>query len=73
MGDHEFEKWLEGLLSQDLSAGTEDFREGLLNQCLESLGAGQTIELDDSDLELLAAAGDVAAFGLGSDRVDRGV
>ena len=64
MGEWEFEIMLEQLLGRDLSAGTEAFRESLLERCLEVLDAGEEgMPIDDADLELLAAAGDLAAQG----------
>ena len=60
MSDHRFGKWLETLLSQDLSVGTEEFRETLLEDCIEAVvTSGKTIELDDDELQSLAAAGDM--------------
>ena len=59
MGNREFEQMLERLMKQDFSAGTETFRDALLERCLAVLDADdEGICLDDSDLELLAAAGD---------------
>ncbi|MBQ9041281.1 MAG: hypothetical protein IJ111_00535 [Eggerthellaceae bacterium] len=71
----ELEQMIRGLMRADLSAGTEAFREELLARCLEELDAGSCdsgTELDDSALDLLAAAGD--AFAPGADdngRADR--
>lgn len=50
---------IERLMKQDLSAGTEAFREDLLARCLDVLASDEDRceEIDDSDLELLAAAG----------------
>ena len=50
---------IERILSQDLSAGTEAFRENLLERCLSVLGQADSdgVELDDSEFEMLAAAG----------------
>ena len=65
MEDCGFEGRLEGLLSQDVSAGTEAFRDALLERCLSALDAdGGEAELDDGALELLAAAGDATARDL---------
>lgn len=47
------------ILRQDLSKGTEKFRDALLARCLAVLGSGDGIELDDSELEMLAAAGEL--------------
>ena len=60
MNDREFEQRLEQLLRQDLSVGTEAFRDALLARCLDELpGAGdEPRQLDIADLELVAAAGD---------------
>lgn len=67
--DREFENRLEQLLKQDLSAGTEAFRDELLARCLAVLDDGSAAddspdvaELDDSVLDLLAAAGDLSAL-----------
>lgn len=52
------DKSIERLMQQDLSEGTDEFRESLLARCLGVLGEednGST--LDDDDLEMLAAAG----------------
>lgn len=55
---------LRRILSQDLSAGTEAFRDALLARCLQVLGKnGAAAELADEELELLAAAGDPSATG----------
>lgn len=75
MDGNEFEQMIRTLMQADLSAGTEAFREELLARCLEELDAGSCdggAELDDSALDLLAAAGD--AFAPGADengRADR--
>ena len=73
--DMQFEQALTRLLLADFSAGTETFRDELLARCLAVLNAdvhGATaetdadcriIELDDADLELLAAAGDAMGVG----------
>ena len=66
MDDGEIERLLARLLKQDLSEGTEGFRDALLNRCLNELGAEDGADgdevaiLDDDSLEMLAAAGDVA-------------
>ena len=69
MDDRELESRLEQLLKQDLAAGTESFRDELLARCLAVLtdeAAAERFhegaELDDSVLDLLAAAGDLTAF-----------
>lgn len=59
-------------LSHDFSKGTDEFRENLLAQCLAEIStarksSGWTLvpevrELDDNDLEFLAAAGDLTAL-----------
>ena len=61
-------------LKHDYSAGTDEFRESLLERCLAVLVAGKDAsletalpehrvarELDDADLDMLAAAGDAFA------------
>ena len=67
MNEHD----LEQLLSQDLSAGTDEFRDALLARCLAVLNADSYgHEIDDDALDLLAAAGDPfvnGILGLGSD------
>ena len=60
MEERELDKMLERLLQQDLSAGTEEFRDELLARCLDVLDADDAVdEIDDSLLDMLAAAGDV--------------
>ena len=57
--DQEFEQMLGRLMKQDFSIGTEKFRDALLERCLVVLDDDKEVaELDDSALELLAAAGD---------------
>lgn len=59
MNDREFEHMLERLVKQDFSAGTEAFRDALLDRCLDVLDADSDgVQLNDDDLDLLAAAGD---------------
>ena len=60
MNDREFEQRLEQLLRQDLSVGTEAFRDALLARCLNELpdADDEPRQLDIADLELVAAAGD---------------
>ena len=69
----EFEKYLTELFKKcDFSAGTEEFREELLGRCLAIIEEQEQQKfqendeevraLDDSDLELLAAAGDITAI-----------
>ena len=56
------ENELRRILSQDLSVGTEAFRDALLARCLQVLGEdGAATELCDEELELLAAAGDMSS------------
>ena len=58
------EKDIERLLRQNLSIGSEGFRDALLRRCLDLLGSSEPnssnriCEVLDEDLELLAAAGD---------------
>ena len=80
MGEEKFEDTLRQLLNQDLSVGTETFRDELLGRCLAVLDSENSVDsifpdssdLFDSDLELLAAAGDAASLEavhpLGDDR-----
>lgn len=58
------EKDLRRILQQDLSAGTEAFRDGLLMRCLPEVNAGMAegVELADDELEMLAAAGEPATW-----------
>ena len=64
MDDREFEHMLERLAKYDFAAGTEAFRDALLARCLAVLDADdEGIVLDDSDLDMLAAAGDLSANG----------
>ena len=69
MDDRELENRLRQLFKQDLSAGTESFRDELLARGLTVLTDEvaaerfhEGAELDDSVLDLLAAAGDLTAF-----------
>ena len=74
MKENAFEQRLNGLFSQDLSVGTEGFRDALLKRCLAVLDdSGKMVELDDETLELLSAAGDVSFLGTGPGPLDRGV
>ena len=60
MDGRRFERIIGRLMKQDLSAGTEAFREDLLARCLEVLDADDGedgVEVSDSDLKMLAAAG----------------
>ena len=62
MDEREFERIFESLVQQDPSVGTEAFRESLLERCLAVLEQGDDcLPLDDADLDLLAAAGDLMA------------
>ena len=63
MDTAKFEELLKNLFNQDFSAGTETFRNTLLERCLEELDsedASDSRELTDSSLEYLAAAGDLS-------------
>jgi len=56
--EREFEQMLERMMQQDLSAGTQGFRDALLERCIATLHANdEGMPLDDADLEMLAAAG----------------
>jgi len=56
------ERTVKRLLEQDLSVGTDEFRDKLLSKCLDVLCTEDSvIELDDTDLDMLAAAGDINA------------
>lgn len=61
MNDRDIDELLTELLAQDLSAGTEEFREALLARCLAIVNAGGSAQLDDANLELIAAAGNMVA------------
>ena len=62
MDESEFERELRRLMQLDFPTGTEEFREALLARCLAVLGEDDAgADLDDGDLELLAAAGDAGA------------
>ena len=76
MDDRQFEGVLAGLLKADFAAGTEGFRSELLARCLAELrtnpdadeGADALdgpVELEDANLEFLAAAGDLTCLGEG--------
>ena len=57
--NREFDKMMEQLMKQDFSVGTEKFRDALLGRCLAVLDEDdEGIHLDDSELDMLAAAGD---------------
>ena len=63
MDEREFEQLLKQLMKQDLSAETAKFRDSLLEQCLAILDASdEGVPLDDSVLDLLAAAGDPYSY-----------
>ena len=52
------------VLSGDLAAGIEEFRDELLTRCLSALDAGdESTELDEGLLAQLAAAGNPFASG----------
>ena len=62
MEESEFEQELRRLFRNAHAAGRAEFRESLLARCLAVLRENDAgAELDDSELELLAAAGDVQA------------
>ena len=66
MDEREFEQMIERLMKLDFSIGTEAFRDDLLSRCLAVLASdGECREVDDAELELLAAAGDRFAFNEG--------
>ena len=68
MDEREFERMVQRAMKQDLSAGTEAFRDALLARCLEELDADDEARcLDDDDLDMLAAAGDANLFGTSLD------
>ena len=65
MTDREIEQMLGETLKQDCSIGTEAFRDELLTRCLEVFAEKEeSVELGDDELEMLAAAGDLASLGL---------
>ena len=57
MDDKELEQMLTKVLRHDYSAGTEEFRDSLLQRCLDELRTDGDSEIPDVDLEYLAAAG----------------
>ena len=64
MDEHAFDQMLSRLMKQDLAAGTEAFRDSLLERCLAVLGEDDgNAFVEDADLELLAAAGASPAPG----------
>ena len=66
MDDREFDQKLGRLMKQDFSAGTEAFRDGLLERCLAELDSeDEGRVLDDDELDMLAAAGDPFAYMTG--------
>ena len=52
------EKKLERLFQSDLSLGTDAFRDALLERCLEVIRSDEGSPISESELDLLAAAGD---------------
>ena len=63
MDEREFESWVERLMQLDLSAGTEAFRDALLERCLAALCLDDSVAvIDDAELDRLAAAGGVFVF-----------
>ena len=67
MDDREFECKLRRLFKLDFSVGREAFRDGLLARCLEVLSlrsnkgtSCDVRDINDADLDMLAAAGDIA-------------
>ena len=58
MDERELEGLLKSVLKQNLSAGTEAFRDSLLQRCLYELNSSDEIRvLNDNELDMLAAAG----------------
>ena len=53
------------IFTQDFSVGTEKFRDELLARCLEIINENECRELEDEELEMLAAAGSpvIAEYG----------
>lgn len=57
--EREFERMFRRLMQQDLSAGTQGFRDALLERCIVALSAGtEGLPLTDEELGMLAAAGE---------------
>ncbi len=56
---------IEQAMAFDFSRGTERFRESLLQRCLSAIDDKQNgvMELDDAELDMLAAAGDLSMLG----------
>ena len=62
------EREIAKVLQQDLSKGTEAFRDALLRRCLDVLDSDNDgRSLDDDELEMLAAAGDLGAMTIPKD------
>ena len=65
MDSREFENMLRRVMKCDIAAGTETFRDELLERCLAELGSdphaaddvARVVEIDEVDLEMIAAAG----------------
>jgi hypothetical protein len=56
------ERDIQNILSQDLAKGTDQFRDDLLKRCLALIPQeGEAVELGDSELEMLSAAGDASS------------
>ena len=54
MDERAFEQMLGQLMKQDFAAGTEAFRDSLLERCLTVLGEGDGTVVDDADLDQIA-------------------
>lgn len=62
MEDRDFECMLERVLEKGLPASSETFRDELLERCLSVLDAdNEGVCIDDDELDLIAAAGDINA------------
>lgn len=75
MEERELANMLERVLGQGLPEGVEEFRDDLLARCLDAIDDKVVaFELADDDLEMLAAAGDLASLGelppLGADETE---
>mgnify|MGYP007105516736 CR=1 FL=1 len=54
MDEHAFDQMLKRLMKQDFAAGTEAFRDALLERCLTVLGERGGTAIDDADLDQIA-------------------
>lgn len=66
MDEREFEQMLGQVMKHDFSAGSEAFRDALLERCLGELASDEDgMPLEEDDLDMLSAAGDLFVPGPG--------